>query len=127
MSRDFLVTFTDPLAAQRAEMRLKQAFADDGLPLFEVDNRGSDLFVTLTYPREIRPEFAFKIGDHRYERLHDDVVFVALKNGQHSGTGYFLDTGVSRGEATAEFPLAEIPERILSALGIGQRTATAIQ
>jgi len=50
---------------------------------------------------------------------------VALKNGEHNGRGYFLDTGLRKGEAPAEFPLKEIPARILSALGLAP-SATAL-
>jgi hypothetical protein len=50
--------------------------------------------------------------------LHDNVAFVALKNGEHSGTGYFLDTGAAKGSLPAQFPLAEVPRRIMEALDI---------
>lgn len=119
MSRDFLVMCTSAAAAAEAGARLARATASNGLPLFEVDNRGQDLFVMLTYPREIGPGFAFTIGERRYTGLEEQVAFVALKNGEHCGIGYFLDTGAPRGSEHDQFPLWQIPERIMTALGVG--------
>ena len=115
MSRDFLVACADE--------RLAQAQALDGKPLFEVDNRGTDLFVMLTYPREITAEFRFRIEQREYAGLRDQVSFVALKNGEHDGVGYFLDTGYPRQALPAEFPLKQMPERIMNALGLSDAAA----
>ena len=119
MSRDFLMHCRDESEAKAAENRLMQAVAADGRSLFEVDNRGRDLFVMLVYPGEIGPEFRFRIGSSEYTDFHKEVAFVALKNGEHNGTGYFLDTGVAKGSLPAEISLADIPQRIASALGVG--------
>jgi hypothetical protein len=86
--------------------------------LFEIDNRGVELFVALTYPREIGAGFAYTVEGDRYGDLAREVSFVALKNGQHSGTGYFVDTGVDRDRADTEFPLTELPTRVCAALGV---------
>lgn len=118
MSRDFLVHCGDAHSAQSAAARLSQACAQDGTPLFEVDNRGRDLFVMLTYPREIAAGFRFRIGERNYDDLHRNVAFVAIKNGEHNGIGYFLDTGVVKDAQPGQFPLKEMPERIMNALGV---------
>lgn len=118
MSRDFLIACADKQMAARAAERLERAQALDGTPLFEVDNRGSDLFVMLTYPQEITPDFRFRIEQREFAGLRDQVAFVALKNGEHDGIGYFLDTGCSRQKLPAEFPLKQMPERIMNALGL---------
>ncbi len=118
MSRDFLVACADAQMARHAGERLARAQAPDGTPLFEVDNRGTDLFVMLTYPREITADFRFRIDEREYAGLRDKVVFVALKNGEHDGVGYFLDTGYPRQALPAEFPLKQMPERIMNALGL---------
>lgn len=120
MSRDFLVVCEGADQARSAENRLSQACAKDGTRLFDVENRGADLFVTLTYPRQIEAGFRCFIGDQVISGLHDHVAFVALKNGEHSGVGYFLDTGVGRSCAPAEFELREMPARILQAFGLAQ-------
>jgi hypothetical protein len=97
------------------------------MPLFEVDNRGTDLFVMLTYPREITADFRFRIEQREYVGLRDQVAFVALKNGEHDGVGYFLDTGCPRQALPAEFPLKQMPERIMNALGLPGAAAAGLQ
>ena len=118
MSRDFVVVCSDTAAADRAAATLRTAVAADGTPLFEIDNRGSDLFVMLTYPHEIRSGLGFTIGGRSHPDLYPLVAFVALKNGEHNGTGYFLDTGAAQGSMPAEFPLADMPRRVMEALNV---------
>jgi hypothetical protein len=125
MSRDFLIECADAQMASRAGERLARAQATDGTPLFEVDNRGKDLFVMLTYPREITDDFSFLIDEREYLGLREQVVFVALKNGEHDGVGYFLDTGYARQALPAEFPLKQMPERIMTALDLPVSAAVA--
>jgi hypothetical protein len=114
MSRDFLVVCNDAEQAKQAERRLLSAKDAVGVPMFEVDNRGNDLFVTMVYDRDIVKDFVFTIENEIFEGLCDDVAFVAIKNGEHDGTGYFVDTGAS--PAKDAFPLSHIPQRIESAL-----------
>jgi len=109
--------------AARAERILASAVSDDGTRLFDVDNRGSDLFVMLTWPHDIPADFTYSVGNARYTGLKDDVSFVAIKNGQHNGIGYFLDTGAAPVDVPPRFPLAELPQRICSALGVEWRPA----
>jgi len=116
MSRDFLVRFDNPELARDAQLRLESARAHDGAPLFEVDNRGADLFAMLVYPDPIGPGFAFTVGSEAFEDLASDVVFVAIKNGKHNGIGYFLDAGAMAGEEAREFPLSTLPTRIAEAV-----------
>jgi len=117
MSRDFLVICaTSDEAAQAAE-RLALAVTNDGIPLFEIENRGTDLFVMLTYPREIKGELQFKIGEDRFLLAEQDVAFVALKNGEHSGIGYFVDTGIRFDDNAEMFPLTDLLGRVTDAFG----------
>lgn len=116
MSRDFLVTCRDSSAAVVAQRQLEALKADDGVTLFTVDNRGSDLFVMLTYPNDISNSRAAVLGDRRVQALREHVSFVAIKNGAHHGTGYFLDTGVELQNADPTFALASVPDRIERAL-----------
>jgi len=119
MSRDFLVVCRDAKEAAQVQSRLAGAVANkDGLPLFQVDNRGVDLFVTLTYPREISAGFEFTVGDETFSGLDQDVVFVALKNGQHNGTGYFLDSGADFRAHKVSFALREMPRIVANAVGV---------
>jgi cell wall assembly regulator SMI1 len=116
MSRDFLVVCRDAAEALHAMGRLAALRDEKGVPIFEIDNRGTDLFVTLTYPDEIREGFAIHSGAERLERFDRDVVFVALKNGKHNGIGYFLDTGSPKHALPATFPLTDLPEIIARAV-----------
>src|SRR5262249_46339364 len=92
----------------------------------EVDNRGVDLFVTLTYPREISPGFAITVGGETFSGLDQDVVFVALKNGQHNGTGYFLDSGADFRGHNVSFELRDMPRMVADALGVGDSMAAGV-
>lgn len=113
MSRDFVVFCADNDEAAKAENVLKSAVSEDGAPLFEVDNRGQDLFVMLTWPHDISDDFSYRIGNQQYTGFKSDVAFVAIKNGQHNGIGYFLDTGEFQADGTKRsFPITQIPEHI---------------
>jgi hypothetical protein len=123
MSRDFLVVSKN---ASRTEQILKSGRAPDGEPVFEVDNRGDTLFVTLSYPHEIKPgcEILFDKTKTDTEKrgvfvpvkdFEKQVVFVAIKNGRHNGIGYFLDTGTRSAPNSEPIPLAELWQRMVSA------------
>jgi hypothetical protein len=118
MSRDFLLVCDGAEAARVAEARLNAAFADDGSHLFEVDNRGSDLFVMLTYPSIVDEGTCFSINAQKFTRFVDDVAFVAIKNGEHNGIGYFSDSKASHSLVGERFPLSEMPARIFDAFGL---------
>ncbi len=118
MSRDFIIRCQDETQAERAQMLLASARGEDGQDLFEVDNRGSDLFVMLTYPNDIGEDFSYTVGNMPHQRLREAVAFVAIKNGEHDGTGYFTDSGARLDPAADQFPLTELPRRIEAALGL---------
>ena len=88
MTRDFLISCENSTHAQVVESALASIITRDGSKLFgEVDNRGSDLFVVLDYSREITEDTQVLLGDE-WRRLIDDVVFVAVKNGEHNSKGF---------------------------------------
>ena len=115
MSRDFLVRCRDSESAARAAETLKSARGADGVELFSVDNRGSDLFVMLEYPKDIETGFVATANGHTVPDLRRHVSFVAIKNGQHNGNGYFIDTGDASASDGADIPLASLPAVIRSA------------
>ncbi len=115
MSRDFLVVCESAAQGAATAARLASGRAADGLPLFGVDNRGESLFVTLTYPREVKPGLAARFESAALEDLSREVVFVALKNGHHNGIGYFLDTGARAPAGAEPIPLTELWQRMVSA------------
>ena len=117
MSRDFVVDCSNAEQAAAAERRLVSVRAADGTPLFEIDNRGSDLFVMLTWPHDIEQDFEFDVDGDRHVGLRDDVAFVAIKNGRHNGIGYLLDTGATLADGE-RMPLSELPDRVARACGV---------
>ena len=123
MSRDFVVSCDGEAMAADAQARLESIRATDGTALFEVDNRGDDLFVMLTWPNDIPEDFEYRIGNRTMHGLRDRVSFVAIKNGEHNGTGYLVDTGVPAADAPARIELRELPERIAAACGVGWEAA----
>lgn len=125
MSRDFLIYCDSDTQAADAARTLATIKADDGVPLFEIDNRGSDLFVMLTYPHAIDSMRRFLVGNRDTGPLAPHVTFVALKNGEHHGTGYFLDTGCGAADAPASFDLAEVAARVMAAMIGDQQTRAA--
>jgi hypothetical protein len=116
MSRDFLVVFEDAISAARAELVLRSVVTEAGVALFEVDNRGHDLFVVLAYPQDIGRDLGFRVGAQVFQDLRSHVAFVAIKNGEHSGTGYFVDTGKKLAPTHEAIPLSRIPTLVCQAL-----------
>ena len=118
MSRDFIIRFDQESDALSAEILLSRIQDEKGVGLFEIDNRGRDLFVMLTYPYEITKGTAYRLGDKEFADLKDEVAFVAIKNGQHNGIGYFADVGHPQTPDADRFPLKELPARIMAALEV---------
>ena len=87
MTRDFLITFNNNDEMNSAIDILSQIKCKKtGLRLFEeIDTRDSSLFITLTYPFEITKDTDFISNVSM--NLHNDVVFVAIKNGEHHDEG----------------------------------------
>lgn len=117
MSRDFVIFCSDGDEAAQAERRLASITVAGGTPLFQIDNRGRDLFVMLTWPHDITEPFEFRVGSAVRTGLKDKVAFVAIKNGGHNGIGYLLDTGVQVDGRTDRLRLLEMPRLIADACG----------
>jgi hypothetical protein len=113
MSRDFLVECRDAAQAKRAEQVLRSGTLEN-VPLFEVDNRGDSLFVTLSYPYRIEGRARASFSTTEVQAFGRDLAFVAMKNGRHNGTGYLIDTGLP-GARTERVPLASVFQRLVSA------------
>jgi hypothetical protein len=94
MTRDFVVEFDDDAQAEAGHALLASLkMVEDGVALFgDIDNRGTSLFATLTYPKEIRPGMQVAGTTGSFE-LAPHVVFVAIKNGMHAPHGYVVGTG----------------------------------
>ncbi|MDC0292501.1 alkaline phosphatase family protein [Candidatus Binatia bacterium] len=114
MSRDFLVSCKDVRQAKDAQRVLQSAHTDSGETLFEVDRREDSLFVMLAYPNDISHSTTWQCGEKLMGSLREDVGFVAIKNGEHSGIGYFLDNGSGRLPRDTHEPLTAVPEKMMA-------------
>lgn len=120
MSRDFLIEFNntqDALAAQKLLETYKST--SDQIPIFTVDNRSDSLFVELTYPNNIEKSFNIS-GNVDVTNFEEYIAFVAIKNGEHDGIGYYIDTAISKNnsESSEIIPLKNVYGKVLSALDI---------
>jgi hypothetical protein len=91
MSRDFLMKFKNENHAKKAEKLLNSFYSSkDELKIFEVDNRGSSLFVELVYSNDILDNDLIysKDSNLKLEKFKSYLAFVAIKNGEHNGIGY---------------------------------------
>lgn len=93
MTRDFLIQFENNHQALAAQSVLTDiTVVGDDIPLFgSIDNRGNTLFVTLTYPNEIKASTQYCVGAHE-SLLLPEVDFVAIKNGMHQEEGFAFFT-----------------------------------
>ena len=102
MSIDFLIEFEsdkDLIFAEKILLNLKSSKGN--LIFGEINRVKEGLFVSLTFPCDIKDNFHIFLNDNRYENFENDVVFVAIKNGHHDGLGYYLDTARKPGELKA--------------------------
>lgn len=113
MSRDFLVECDDAAQARAAEQVLRSGTLGK-VPLFEVDNRGTSLFVMLSYPHRIGEPARASFSTGEIGMLDQDVVFVAMKNGHHNGIGYLIDTGMPAASGE-RVPLASVFNQVVDA------------
>jgi len=91
MSRDFLLRFNNQDDTLNAEKLLNRLYASkDHIKIFEVDNRGKSLFIELVYPNDISESDSIYDKDSKFklENFKSYLAFVAIKNGEHNGTGY---------------------------------------
>lgn len=117
MSRDFRVVCADIAEAAATERQLAAITASDGTSLFNVDNRGTDLFVELVYEKDIAPGLTFGADGAALGALRAAVAFVAIKNGRHNGIGYLVDTAEAVAPGTT-IELRALHGRILAAFGV---------
>lgn len=88
MTRDFLISFETKEQALKAEQQLSNILVNNKVKLFEeIDNRGKDIFVVLTYPSEITDSTLMSYSEGELG-LNDLVTFVAIKNGEHHSEGF---------------------------------------
>ena len=120
MTRDFLVSFESEEKAREAEWLLSNILVNKEVKLFdEIDNRGKDIFVVLTYPLEITNQTLINYSG-KESQLSDLVTFVAIKNGEHQSRGFaFFSDGVSKKAPLQGSHVANIHNTVLRFFGIG--------
>ena len=123
MSRDFLVHCEGKEQARTALRIIESLRTSENEALFEVDLRKTSVFVTLSYPSDIAPETLWAREQQPKGNLRSEVSFVAVKNGEHSGIGYFLDTANSKSTPQIPLELTVIPKAVLQAFEKNKITA----
>jgi len=111
MSRDFILKFDNDIISKNAADVIKN-ISLNSIKIFKVDNRGSDLFITLTYPHEISSKDKIFINNTDELNLIDFISFVAIKNGMHSGEGFYYDN-FSKREIKEKIDIIKINKIIL--------------
>jgi hypothetical protein len=121
MTRDFLITFDNTVDAINANNLLNEIYVDKQVKLFGlIKNRGKELFVTLTYPNEIKDSCLINIGSSK-TKLKDEVIFVAIKNGMHCSKGYaFFSKNLESISPANGDHVSNIHETILKAFDISK-------
>ena len=122
MTRDFLVSFTSEDEALHAEKVLSSILVDNEIKLFEeIDNRGKDIYVVLTYPYEIMDDTTIEISGTNV-KLNDLVVFVCIKNGRHQSKGFaFFSEGLSKFAPDSGSHVSKLHGTVLEFFGINKK------
>ncbi len=119
MTKDFLISFENEKESIKAEEVLLNIKINDKEELFsKLDNRGKDLFVTLTYENEIHKSCFVKFKEKKIN-IVNETVFVAIKNGMHheKGLAFFINK-VSKFAPDNNSHVKNIQSTILSFFGI---------
>jgi hypothetical protein len=118
MTRDFLVSFDSVEQASLAEKKLSEILVDNEVKLFEeIDNRGQDIFVVLTYPSEITKDTVITALGKQLSLL-DLVTFVAIKNGEHQSKGFaYFSDGISKYAPPNGSHVSKIHDTVLDFFG----------
>jgi len=114
MTRDFLVSFGSEEKAFDAEKTLSSILVDNDVRLFgEIDNRGRDIFVVLSYPHEVKKDTLVNFpAENSFLRNH--VSFVAIKNGEHQSKGFaYLSGGITNSSPPTDNHVSELHNTVL--------------
>jgi hypothetical protein len=123
MTRDFLLEFNCPedlIYAVRVLSEIKTIY---GKRVFgEIDDRGDDLFVVLTYNENIEDNFSIFLNEKEYKNFENDVAFVAIKNGHHDQLGYYLDSYKQPNQLKNNVPLKNIFRYVMHHFSINENS-----
>jgi len=119
MTRDFLLEFDNYQDLSNAKSLLSKIESQDGEIIFkELDDRGNDLFVSLTYDKDIEDDFSLYLNGTKYQNFRNDIAFVAIKNGHHHGVGYYLDSFKSSKDPKEDIPVQNLFKVVMSHFSI---------
>jgi hypothetical protein len=93
MTRDFEIIFDNDEDLKNAKKKLINIKSEKNkLSIFnEIEERDNkSLFVTLTYPHEVKKDDLISINKNLKCNFFKEIVFVAIKNGMHDSKGYVL-------------------------------------
>lgn len=92
MTRDFEIIFDNDIDLKDAKRKLKNSrMRKNNLNIFsEIEERDQSLFVTLTYPHEVKKDDFIEIDENLNFNFFNEIVFVAIKNGMHDSKGYVM-------------------------------------
>jgi hypothetical protein len=109
MTRDFLIEFDNEEELVSAQLMLSKIKSINGDVIFGiVDNRGKDLFVSLTYSNDVSDSFKIFLDAKEFKSFKNDLNFVAIKNGHHDSLGYYLDTSRNNQVLDQNIPIENI-------------------
>lgn len=119
MTRDFLMSFDSEEKACAAEKTLASILVDNDIRLFgEIDNRGRDVFVVLSYPYEVTKDTLINFPASK-SPLSDHVSFVAIKNGEHQSKGFaYFSEGISKYSPPTGSHVSELHNTVLQFFNI---------
>ena len=107
MTRDFLIEFNSEKDRNECFEILSKIQDENGQKLFgEIDKQNNSLFVTLTYPKDIKGKTF--LGIEKNLLLEDELVFVAMKNGEHVSDGKIFTTLSDLSFEKKEFDITEL-------------------
>jgi hypothetical protein len=97
MTRDFEIIFDNDKDLKNATKILKNIKSKkNNLTIFgNIEVRFNSLFVTLTYPHEVKKNDFIVLNDKTELNFFNQIVFVAIKNGMHDTKGYVFYSPVS--------------------------------
>lgn len=93
MSRDFLIYFKDHQTSKLCANKFEKINKLNNKKIFNFDNRGSSIFVSFAYDKEILNNTQIKISKDINIKLKEHVNFVAIKNGKHTSKGFIYTKG----------------------------------
>jgi len=91
MTRDFLISFESHEDALKALIKLQGIKVNDDQFFGEIEIRTKELFVTLSYSKEINIYSHINFGMVKIDLLNH-VSFVAIKNGMHQAKGFIYSS-----------------------------------